>query len=65
MLNYTIPQNLTLECIQDIVDNTTINVCRGQISVVPYNQDILIVLLTIITVCILLIIVFKIWEKIG
>jgi hypothetical protein len=65
MLNYTIPQNVTLECTQDIIENTSIYVCRGQISVIPYNQDVLIVLLTIIAVCIVLITVLKIWEKIG
>lgn len=57
--------NVTLTCSPYGIGNSAVTQCIGQISVIPYNQDLIIVLLTVITVCSVLSIVFKLWEKIG
>jgi len=47
--------NSTLECIDDIVNNVTISTCHGTISVIPYNQDLIVVFGLIQTICLTII----------
>lgn len=48
-------KNATFECIQNILNNVTIDDCHGEIAVIPYNQD-LIVVMQVIQTCALSII---------
>ncbi len=52
LTNYS---NATLECVTNVIDNVTSNVCHGTIAVVPYNQDIIVALQVIQTSAIVLI----------
>lgn len=66
--NYTEITGLNISQICEIIDNSTYNCIgqiNGQINVIPYNQDLLIVLLTIISVCVLILVIFKLWETIA
>jgi hypothetical protein len=48
MLNYTQDFNTTFECYHNVMDNISYDACYGHIAVIPYHQDIIIVLLVII-----------------
>lgn len=59
LTNYT---NATLECVTNVMDNVTTNVCHGTVAVVPYNQDAVIVLQMIQT-CLLVVIALIVIVK--
>ena len=51
MNNLTYVSNFTTNLSCTLVDN--VNQCTGNIAVVPYNQDVIVVLLIIITICLI------------
>ena len=61
-MNYN-TSNFTTDWICNAINSTT--TCVGTISVVPANQELIIVLLTIIAICIIFLLIFQIWEKIS
>lgn len=51
-------KNSTYECIESIQNNITITDCHGEISVIPYNQDVSIILQVIQTFCLIIITIY-------
>jgi hypothetical protein len=55
--------NITMTCIQNIEDNITLMYCQGALESIPYYQDVHVALQVIIIVCLLLLIINMIGEK--